>query len=136
MHRLTTHPTPASHIGHRLAIIDDLHHCSKTLFHKPKLHKHGGLPPKIGDITATTREGSAPLGKPDTCNTATGTTVTQQPELVPKLSPTYRSQHVNNEPGQHRQGFDTKANETFYRPQQRPGTVEIPGLRISGGGRI
>ena len=90
MHRLTTHPTAASHIGHRLAIIDDLHHCSKTLFHKPKLHKHGDLPPKIGDITATTREGSAPLGKPDTCNTATGTTVTQQPELVPKLSPTYR----------------------------------------------
>ena len=39
---------------------------------------------------------------PPTRNTATGATVAQQPGPAPKLSHTYRSQHVKHNPGRHR----------------------------------
>ncbi len=51
---------------------------------------------------ATSEKGSAQPVADQGCNTATGTTVAQEPDSVPKMSHNYRSQHVNHDPGQHK----------------------------------
>ncbi len=99
---LSCHPEPSGNLHDTVPIIENPHHGLLALLHNTQLHQHDDDPLQFGD------DGSSPAKKAQphqartlTCNTRTGATVAQEPEPVPKVSPTYRSQHVNHDPGQH-----------------------------------
>jgi hypothetical protein len=102
MHRLARHPEPPGHLNDAVVVVQDRQHSLIALLHDTQLHQHDDDPLQLSD------DGSSPAKKAQhrqartiTRNTGTGASVAQLPEPVREVSPTYRSQRVYHDPGQH-----------------------------------
>ncbi len=79
--RLARDPVPARHLGHGEAL-HDLEECLVTLFHDPWLVGHDARPPSSATFSGRLNEAElAPASRAQMCNTATGATVAELPEL-------------------------------------------------------
>ena len=119
-------PEAARHIGHRRGVVQHLEHGLIPLFHQVELHQHDDDLPQT---TTTRRSPSKKAQHRQTrtikCNAATGATVAQLPEPVPKVSPTYRSQHVHHEPGQHRASGVAGRDRLRHRPRSDRAVYQV-----------
>ena len=90
MHRLTGDPISSSNL-------DD-----GPLLDHTQLHQHDDDPQQLGnEESSPAKRAQHRQARTVTRNTGTGASVAQLPEPVREMSPTYRSQHVNHDPGQH-----------------------------------
>ena len=75
--RLTSHPVPGRHLGHRPSLIQDFEHRLQSLFHNPEHHQ------RHADLPDSTHNGQASGNR---CHQSTESNVTDQPQQVSHLN--------------------------------------------------